>query len=79
MGYIIWIVFVLSFIVLDMCLLLPIVNRGMSWNEAGRVSSRVHWRHFLLCVQGFVAYTTNNRLEENKSRQNFSSEIFLCS
>ena len=34
MRYLIWIVFALSFLVLNICLLVPIVNRGMSWNEA---------------------------------------------
>jgi hypothetical protein len=35
MRYIIWIVFGLSFLVLNICLLVPMVNRGMSWEEAG--------------------------------------------
>lgn len=34
MRYIIWIIFVLSFLVLNICLLVPIGSRGMSWEEA---------------------------------------------
>ena len=32
--YVIWTVFALSLLVLNYCLLVPIVNRGMSWTEA---------------------------------------------
>ena len=34
MRYIIWIVFVSSFLVLNICLLVPIGDRAMSWEEA---------------------------------------------
>lgn len=35
MRLIIWIVLALSFVVLNICLLMPIESRGMSWEEAG--------------------------------------------
>ncbi|HEX8367130.1 MAG TPA: hypothetical protein VF604_01060 [Pyrinomonadaceae bacterium] len=34
MRYVIWIIFALSFLVLNICLLMPIGSRGMSWEEA---------------------------------------------
>lgn len=32
--YVIWTILALAFVVLNICLLVPIVNRGMSWEEA---------------------------------------------
>lgn len=34
MRYVIWIVFALAFLVLNVCLLVPAGSRGMSWEEA---------------------------------------------
>jgi hypothetical protein len=34
MRSVIWIIFALSFLILNICLLMPMVNRGMSWEEA---------------------------------------------
>ncbi len=55
MRHVIRIVFVLAFLVLNICLLMPLVNRGMSWSEAslGLIpAAAIAFICFLLLVAG---------------------------